>query len=313
MKKICFKLLLLIEILCYNSSLIALVPDVRLRDVVVNPAIVEVPVSNNAAANAIAIGAYKSESEKWNEIKKSDVSPAPHSPANIQQPKDKEAPALNVKQDKPVVLAPVLETNNVNPASTKVVQLNKVEKVNKNLTIDERIKQRKLRESRLVNELMNIDYGTQAAPHSLYNRVFTEYNSHIPPVYFKSYYLSLAFKAAKNNDVNGMNAIFRKYNFLNGQNKDGDTILMYAIQNNSLKSARLLLAKGAYVNAVNGRKRTALHYAATIGNADLVKLLLTMGADYTIQDDLGMTPIDYAALARQFEVVQIIKQYNKKE
>ncbi len=164
-------------------------------------------------------------------------------------------------------------------------------------------------EAKLVNKLSHLDYKTQNPPQKLYNREQTHNNQHLPPVYFKSYYLSLAFKAAEKNDIKGLNAVLSKYNFINGQNIDGDTMLMYAIQHNSLDVARLLLAKGAYVNATNQRQRTALHYAAILGELDFVKLLLSMGADYTLKDDSNMSALDYAHTTGQEKVEQMIQKY----
>ena len=164
-------------------------------------------------------------------------------------------------------------------------------------------------QSDFINKLSSLDYKTQIPPKKLYDRTNSDFNKHIPPIYFKSYYISLIFKAAKNNDINGINAVLSKYNLLNGQNKDGDTVLIHAIENNSLDAARLLLAKGAYVNAVNNRKRTALHYAATLGNLNIIKLLLSMGADYTLVDDSNMKAIDYAQATGQMDAVKTISQY----
>ena len=68
-------------------------------------------------------------------------------------------------------------------------------------------------EAKLVNKLSHLDYKTQNPPQKLYNREQTYNNQHLPPVYFKSYYLSLAFKAAEKNDIKGLNAVLSKYNF----------------------------------------------------------------------------------------------------
>lgn len=164
-------------------------------------------------------------------------------------------------------------------------------------------------DSALVKQLSSLNYKVQTPPKKLYNRNYSSINRHLPPVYFKSYYLYMAFKAAERDDHNGLNAILLHYNFLNGQNQDGDTVLMHAIRSNSLSASRLLLAKGAYVDAINKRKRTALHYAATLGNLDLIKLLLSVGSDYTITDDNNMTAIEYAYATKQDEAAKMIEQY----
>ncbi len=170
-------------------------------------------------------------------------------------------------------------------------------------------KKHRSKQADVINNLYSLDYNTQSPPKALYERKQSPFNVHLPPVYFKSYYLYLAFKSAEKDDINGLNAVLSKYNFLNGQNIDGDTVLMHAIQNNSLNAARLLLAKGAYVDAVNNRKRTALHYAATLGNLNLIKLLLSMGSNYSLTDDNNMTAIDYAYASNQNKAAEMIEKY----
>jgi hypothetical protein len=207
------------------------------------------------------------------------------------------------------------ELKTITPVEKKTIAPKKEEKENKKKekskpktkTKDKIINQEN--KEKLVNQLMDINYHTQNPPKKLYDREYSLYNKHLPPVYFKSYYLALAFKAVEKDDRNALNAVLAKYNFLNGQNKDGDTILIHSVQYNNLNSSRILLAKGAYVDAVNNRKRTALHYAAALGNIELVKLLLSMGADYTLTDDLNMTALDYASSNKQTLAEEIINQY----
>lgn len=190
----------------------------------------------------------------------------------------------------------------------------------RNLKLEEEAKlhdtKRRRTQSDFIDRLLNINYKNQLPPKKLYEREYSQTNLHLPPVYFKSYYLYLAFNAAAKDNLTALNAVLSKYNFLNGQNHNGDTILMHAIQHNSLNSARLLLAKGAYVDAVNQRKRTALHYAAVLGNVELIKLLLSMGSDYTLIDDNDMTAMDYAYSSNHIDAAKIIAEYmeqNKKQ
>jgi len=217
-------------------------------------------------------------------------------------------PRVNVPASNQIVSGVNIPGNNPVGDGNYIVDNNKIE--SKDEAKNDKIYEKEIKEeSELVDDLSNINYSINNPPSKLYERKETSNNKHLPPVYFKSYYLSLAFKAVKRDNKNDLRAVLARYGFLNGQNKDGDTILMYAIQNNSLNSGRLLLAKGAYVNAVNHRNRTALHYASTLGNVEFVKLLLTMGADYTVTDDIGMTAIDYADAAGQYEVSDMITEY----
>ena len=165
------------------------------------------------------------------------------------------------------------------------------------------------KQAKLVNSLIKNNYNIYNPPKELYDTFINTENSHLPPVYFKSYYLYLAFKAAKENNLNDLRAVLVQFDFLNGQDENGNTLLMAAVQSNSIDTARLLLAKGAYVNAVNNYQKTALHYAATMGGLNSTKLLLSFGADYTLKDNQDMTALDYATANQRSEIVAMINQY----
>ena len=164
-------------------------------------------------------------------------------------------------------------------------------------------------QEKLVNELLQLNYNTYAPPKQLYDSASDASNKHLPPVYLKSDYFNMAFKAVEKDDENALRAALSGSNFLNQQNKDGDTILIHAVQSGSINSARILLAKSASVDIANNRQRTALHYAAALGNVDLVKLLLSMGAKPNLKDDMDMTPADYATLEENIQVKDMINKY----
>lgn len=218
-------------------------------------------------------------------------------------------PVQQNTQTNPQKLSNATEPND--PATNDIIK----ERVNKQKEQEkkswEEIVQQKNDRSSFIDTLIDINYSDKHPPKVLYTRTQTNANHHLPPVYFKSYYLSIAFKASEINDVNSVNAILRKFNFLNGQNKEGDTLLMHSIQYNSLDVARSLIAKGAFLDAVNNRKRTALHYAATLGDYETTKLLLSMGSDFTLMDDNKMTALDYAKANNNQHVVATIDQYYK--
>lgn len=247
----------------------------------------------------------------------------PYPPINTgSQPNNIQASTLK-KVDKPTSIPkleiplPPLQSNSNNvltQSSASVVSPTHNDKPSTEVkeTEDEEDKEieNKKRKEDLVNQLIELDYKTKIPPKQLYQRQDTKDNKHLPPVYFKSYYLSLAFNAVKNDDLNALRAVLDNYNFLNGQNKDGDTLLIYAIEQNSINSARVLLARGAFVNGVNSRGRTPLHYAATIGNLEMVKLLLTMGADPEIMDDVGMKAEEYAISSNNKQAADMIRKFD---
>ena len=205
-----------------------------------------------------------------------------------------------------------LNNNSIdNSKSSKIIKDRAKKQAEQETKSWEAIVQKKSEKAIFIEGLMDINYNDKNPPKGLYTRSPSNSNHHLPPVYFKSYYLSLAFKAAEINDINSLNAVLSKFNFLNGQNKDGDTLLMHAIQYSSLSVARSLIAKGALVDAINNRKRTALHYAATIGDQETAKLLLSMGADFALVDDREMTALDYAKANNNQEIAIMIDQYYK--
>ncbi len=175
-----------------------------------------------------------------------------------------------------------------------------------------RLKEYEQEQEKLVDELLGLKYNTYTPPKQLYNRANTTYNKHLPPVYLKSDYFDMAFKAVETDDEDALRAVLSGSSFLNQQNKNGDTILIYAIQNRGINSARILLAKGALTDIANHRQRTALHYASSLGDVDSVKLLLSMGASLNVVDDMNMTPLDYAKLEKRTQVEDIIKYLEAK-
>jgi ankyrin repeat protein len=161
----------------------------------------------------------------------------------------------------------------------------------------------------LVNKLLDLNYNTYAPPKQLYGASNQVLNKHLPPVYNKSDYFEMGFKAIEKGDDNALRAVLSDAKFLNQQNQMGDTLLIFAIQNQQLNSARLLLAKGALPDMVNKRQRTALHYAVSLGNEEAVKLLLSMGAKPDLPDDMDLTPLDYAMFEKQEAIIKMITQY----
>lgn len=163
----------------------------------------------------------------------------------------------------------------------------------------------------LVDKLLDLNYDTYTPPRQLYGASHQVPNSHLPPVYNKSDYFEMGFRAIEKGDDNALRAVLSDAKFLNQQNQMGDTLLIFAIQNQQLNSARLLLAKGALPDVVNKRQRTALHYAVSLGDEEAVKLLLSMGAKPDLSDDMDLTPLDYAMFEKQEAIIKMITQYSK--
>lgn len=82
----------------------------------------------------------------------------------------------------------------------------------------------------------------------------------------------------------------------NETDKDGFTLLYYAVIGNHTDVARLLIERGAKVNTVDPRGMTPLLYAASadFGDSSMVDLLLKMGADPAARTKEGLTAQDLA-------------------
>lgn len=216
--------------------------------------------------------------------------------ADDNKPRSSSKPALNV----PSSAAPV--NSNYNDWMPELNKYPTKESI-------ARLKKQEKEQEKLVNKLLKINYDIHTPPRQLRDNFNTEGNKHLPPVYFKSEYVDIAFKAVETDDEEGLRGVLSDPSFLNYQNKDGDTILIHAVQNRAINTARILLAKKALVDVANNRKRTALQYASALGDTLMVRLLLSMGANPYLKDDMDMTALDYATLNQQYQVEDIINKY----
>jgi uncharacterized protein len=149
----------------------------------------------------------------------------------------------------------------------------------------------------------------------------------------------IAFQAAREGDLETLEAFFAAAQPVNELNARGDTLLIVAAYNGQEKAVELILAqpkveidarnkmgltalaaaafKGhvgiakkliaakADANAANGNGQTALMFAALTGKVEVVKYLLTTGADPRATDKNGNTPL---SLARGQGAEEIVKQ-----
>lgn len=97
---------------------------------------------------------------------------------------------------------------------------------------------------------------------------------------------------------------------INGQDKDGRTVLMYASYDGHSELIRDLLNRSAKVNLQDLYGRTALMLASSGPFPDAVKLLLDHNADPNIVDkEEHFSALMYAAAEGQLEVVKILLKY----
>jgi len=82
--------------------------------------------------------------------------------------------------------------------------------------------------------------------------------------------------------------------FCDGEDKDGKTVLHFAVVNGQDKVFQILLESGANVNAEDKNGKTVLHFAVVKGQDKFVQLLLERGADVQSQDKNGKTVLHFA-------------------
>jgi ankyrin repeat protein len=151
----------------------------------------------------------------------------------------------------------------------------------------------------------------------------------------------IAFQAAREGDVETLEAYFAAAQPVNEPNARGDTLLIVAAYNGQEKAVELILeqpklevdarnkmgltalaaaafkghvgiskkliAAKANVNAANGSGQTAIMFAALAGKVKVLKYLLSVGADPRAADKNGNTPLKLAQGQGAEEVVKLLE------
>ncbi|CAM6031497.1 unnamed protein product [Sphagnum compactum] len=160
-----------------------------------------------------------------------------------------------------------------------------------------------------VDDLLKLNYETNKFPPEYYAAPFSKVNSHLPPVYFESYYTELAFKAVTKEDLGALRFFIDKYHLERNVDVDGNTLLIHAANQGKIDAARLLIMKKIDIDAVNLYGMTALHVAAIKGDYEMARLLLSMDADFSILDSSGKAALDYAEQNGYEDVIELFSSY----
>lgn len=86
---------------------------------------------------------------------------------------------------------------------------------------------------------------------------------------------------------------------INMQDKDGNTLLLYAVLDGKSDIAKLLIENGADCNIGDKSNWTPLHHAAQNFNIELANILLESNANVNAKDEYGNTVLWRAAFASQ--------------
>lgn len=118
----------------------------------------------------------------------------------------------------------------------------------------------------------------------------------------------LAFQAAREGDVETLNAYLDSGFDINGTNDRGDTLLIVAAYNGQPRAVETLLARpGVAVDAVNRMGFTALMAAAFKGHLDIARALVAGGAVPDAAGESGKTALMFATLTGRVEMAEYLR------
>ena len=118
--------------------------------------------------------------------------------------------------------------------------------------------------------------------------------------------------AARNNDLNKMQALIKSGVDVNAKGSDGKTALMAAAEMGTTDAMNLLLSSGARVDETTADGKTALMAAANTDQSDSVKLLLQNNASVDLADKDGNSAVMIAAGRGNADVIQTLAAGNAK-
>jgi ankyrin repeat protein len=113
-------------------------------------------------------------------------------------------------------------------------------------------------------------------------------------------------QAARNNDVNSLNALIAKGADVNTRNVFLATPLIVAAKSGNTECVKALLQAGADANAKCISTCTPLIWSADLGHTAVVKVLIDNGADLEISDFYGWTPLMKATYRSNIEIVKLL-------
>lgn len=109
------------------------------------------------------------------------------------------------------------------------------------------------------------------------------------------------------NDVKLVRTLIHAGIDVNGQDNNGNTILMYAVMRASVELIQELIDAGADVNDTNKLGETALMKAVALSNnPEIIKRLLFAGADIDAQNQNGKTALMIAAFSCQKDILCLL-------
>ncbi|HCJ12221.1 MAG: hypothetical protein A2Y14_00705 [Verrucomicrobia bacterium GWF2_51_19] len=120
--------------------------------------------------------------------------------------------------------------------------------------------------------------------------------------------------AAKDGNLNEVIRLIEPYknnevalkNYVNWQDDDNDTALMFAVMKGQTEIVQILIKAGADLNIQDKHGNTAMRLAVMDDQTEIVQILIAAGANPNIQGQNGSTVLTLAVMNDQTEIVQIL-------
>ncbi len=116
-------------------------------------------------------------------------------------------------------------------------------------------------------------------------------------------------RAAKEGDVDAIQARLADGAPVDGRDKLGRTALHHALDKGQVDAARALVDAGAKVDAPDKLANTPLHLAAELGSVTTARWLIEQGADVNARGHDGWTPLHLAASWGAKEVAKLLIEH----
>jgi ankyrin repeat protein len=101
---------------------------------------------------------------------------------------------------------------------------------------------------------------------------------------------------------------FTQKEIINGQTKDGNSVLMWAAWSGTLDVVKLLVRHRADPHVKNRNGCSVAHWAASGGSLEVCKYLhQNLNIDFTSENNAGNTPLSHAVAYGRYDVVQWLK------
>nr|XP_028604864.1 ankyrin repeat and death domain-containing protein 1B isoform X1 [Podarcis muralis] len=114
--------------------------------------------------------------------------------------------------------------------------------------------------------------------------------------------------AAKTNNLDTMERLFKKRININAVNSLKRTALHFAVAGNHVSAVDFLLHHKARVDVADKHGLTAIHLAAWSGNLDIMLMLIKAGADQKAKNKEGMNVLHFAARNNNVRIVDYFIQ-----